>query len=66
MKIFLNGREIEATEACTIEELVEQHQLSPETTLVEQNGVALRRREWAAQKLGENDRIEVLRVAAGG
>jgi thiamine biosynthesis protein ThiS len=33
---------------------------------VEHNGSALRRREWATQKLQENDRVEILRVAAGG
>jgi len=66
MKIFLNGEEVDCTGARTIAELIERHQLSPETTLVEQNGVALRRRDWAAQHLQPNDRLEILRVAAGG
>ncbi len=66
MKIFLNGEEIDCADAETISQLLQQHQLPAETTLVEQNGVALRRRDWPNEKLQPNDRIEILRVAAGG
>ena len=66
MKIFLNGEETDCGDGETIAGLIARHQLSPETTLVEQNGVALRRREWAERKLETHDRIEILRVAAGG
>lgn len=66
MKFFLNGERVECQDVRTIEELVEQHQLPPATTLVEHNGVALHRREWPNEKLQENDRVEILRVAAGG
>jgi thiamine biosynthesis protein ThiS len=66
MKIFLNGQAVDCGDARTVEELVQQHQLSPETTLVEHNGAALRRHDWPAQSLRESDRLEILRVAAGG
>jgi thiamine biosynthesis protein ThiS len=66
MKIFLNGAAIDCGDALTIAQLIERHRLSPETTLVEHNGVALRRREWPNEKLQPNDRVEVLQVAAGG
>jgi thiamine biosynthesis protein ThiS len=66
MKIFLNGESVECSDLQTIEELIERHKLAPETTLVEHNGLALRRRDWPNEKLEENDRIEILRVAAGG
>lgn len=66
MKIFINGEEIDCGDAETISQLLQHHQLLPETTLVEQNGVALRRRDWPNEKLQPNDRIEILRVAAGG
>ncbi len=66
MKIFLNGEGMDCGDAWTIEELIARHRLAPETTLVEHNGVALRRREWPNEKLQENDRVEILRVAAGG
>lgn len=66
MKIFVNGEGADYEKDLTIAELLERHGLSPETTLVELNGVALRRREWRARMLEENDRVEILRVAAGG
>ncbi len=66
MKIFLNGEAVDCSEARTVEELIRQLQLLPETTLVEHNGAALRRHDWPAQLLQESDRIEILRVAAGG
>ena len=66
MKIFLNGENIDCGAACTVAELVKRHRLRPETTLVEINGTALHRRGWREHVLQENDRIEILRVAAGG
>ncbi|MEO7725078.1 MAG: sulfur carrier protein ThiS [Chthoniobacterales bacterium] len=66
MKIWLNGESAECTEASTVQDLITRHGLSPETTLLERNGVALRRTEWPAQPLAEGDRLEILRVAAGG
>ena len=66
MKIFVNGARAECDPGLTVEELVRRYGLSAETTLVEHNGVALRRREWPQRSLGENDRLEILRVAAGG
>ncbi len=67
MTYFLNGERVERhPDARTIEELVERLELAAETTLVEHNGVALRRREWTSRNLQEGDRVEVLRVAAGG
>lgn len=66
MKIFLNGEPAECDEASTVQDLIARHGLLPATTLVERNGAALRRGEWPAEKLQEGDRLEVLRVAAGG
>jgi thiamine biosynthesis protein ThiS len=66
MKILVNGESAETRDVQTVEELVHKYQLQPETTLIEHNGVALRRREWMKRTLNEGDRIEILRVAAGG
>ena len=66
MKVLLNG-ELSDCEGClTVAHLIQRHGLSAETTLVEHNGVALRARDWAEHVLHENDRLEILRVAAGG
>lgn len=66
MNFLLNGARVARDDAQNIAELIERLALAPETTLVEQNGVALRRRAWPNEKLREGDRIEILRVAAGG
>ena len=66
MNFFLNGERVARTDATTIEELVTRLQLTPETTLVEHNGIALRRREWPNEQLADDDRVEILNVAAGG
>jgi thiamine biosynthesis protein ThiS len=66
MKIFLNGQRVDCGDAQTVDELMQCHRLPPATTLVECNGTALHRRDWPARTLQENDRFEILRVAAGG
>jgi sulfur carrier protein len=66
MKISLNGENVDTLEAKTIAELVERYQLAPQSILVEHNGLALHRREWLERSLTEGDRIEFIRVVAGG
>ena len=66
MTISLNGEPADARGASTVEELVKNYELTPETVLIEHNGVALHRREWPERRIAPNDRIELLRVVAGG
>jgi sulfur carrier protein len=63
--VFINGesRQIRA-ESVTV--LVEELGLSPATVLVEHNGDALQRSEWPNRAVKDGDRLEILRVAAGG
>lgn len=66
MRISLNGETVDAREVKTIAELVDRYQLPPQSILVEQNGLALHRHEWSERLLAEGDRIEFIRVVAGG
>ena len=66
MKISLNGEHVDAREAKTIADLVNRYQLSPQSILVEHNGLAVHRHEWEERPLSEGDRIEFIRVVAGG
>ena len=66
MKLHLNGEEKEITGASSVAELVAALGLPAETALVEHNGVALHRSEWAGRTLSEGDQLEILRIAAGG
>ena len=66
MTVSLNGENADARGATTVAELVERFQLPPQSILIEHNGLALHRREWTHRGLAEGDRIEFIRVVAGG
>lgn len=66
MKISLNGDSVDTREAKTIWELIDRYQLPSQSILVEHNGLAVHRHEWAKRALAEGDRIEFIRVVAGG
>ena len=66
MTISLNGENVDAREVKTIAELIDRYQLPPQSILVEHNGLAVHRHEWAERPLSEGDRIELIRVVAGG
>lgn len=66
MTISLNGERVDARDAETIAQLIERYQVPPQTVLVEHNGIALHRHEWPERSLAEGDRIEFVRVVAGG
>jgi sulfur carrier protein len=66
MTISLNGEQAETRGANTIEELVLRFDLPAQAVLIEHNGLALHRHEWPNKSLAEGDRIEFIRVVAGG
>ena len=66
MRILLNGESVEVRDAENISQLIEQYRLLPQSVLIEHNGLALHRREWPQRFLSEGDRVELIRVVAGG
>ncbi len=64
--VLLNGETVDTREAKTIAELIQRFQLPPQSVLVEYNGVALHRHEWPERLLAEGDKVEFVRVVAGG
>ena len=66
MSISLNGQQTDTRGARTVAELVDRYNLTPAAILVEYNGVALHRRDWPQHNLTEGDRLEIVRVVAGG
>lgn len=66
MTLTVNGETREIARATNIAELVEELGLPAPATLVEHNGLALRRTEWLAHRLAQGDRIELIRIVAGG
>ena len=65
MTVWLNGEVADTRGAQTIAELAERYGLHPNSILIEHNGVALHKREWT-RELQEADRVEFVRVVAGG
>ena len=64
-KITVNGHPRE-TNAADIAALIAELGFANGTVLVEHNGTALRPAEWPEHLLTAGDRIELLRLAAGG
>lgn len=64
-RVFVNG-EARLTAAATVADLITELHVAAPAILVELNGEALFRRDWSSAKLAPDDRIEILRVAAGG
>jgi thiamine biosynthesis protein ThiS len=66
MKVWINGEPAEINGVMNVAELVAHYGLQPNTVLIEHNATALHQREWGQRLLAEGDRIEFVRVAAGG
>jgi sulfur carrier protein len=66
MIITLNGESRSVAAATTIGALVRELNLVPATVLIEHNGLALHREEWNSRSVQEGDKIEFIRVVAGG
>jgi thiamine biosynthesis protein ThiS len=66
MQLEINGEKQTVSGVKTIAHLVAFLELPAPMILIEHNGTALHRSEWPGQMVAEEDRIEILRVAAGG
>lgn len=64
--IFANGRAKQLDGATTLGELATSFKLPHQMVLVELNGQALLRDEWPDKVLAHGDRVEFIRVVAGG
>ena len=65
MMLYLNGKE-RGADATNVEALVAELGLPLSAALVEHNGTALLRSEWPRTKLQDGDRLEIIRMVAGG
>jgi sulfur carrier protein len=63
--LTINGAEC-GLNAVTVAGMVDEMELPGPLVLVEHNGQALRKSEWQDTPLRDGDRIEIMRIAAGG
>ena len=66
MKVWINGEPAEMNDVTNVADLAVHYGLRPNTVLIEHNATALHQREWMERFLTEGDRIEIVRVVAGG
>jgi len=64
--IFLNGSARQIDADVTIPELIQSHRLPENLVLVEHNGSALHREQWNQVPVEHGDRIELMKMVAGG
>lgn len=64
--VFVNGKARQVEAEKTVAEMVRDLKLTPAAVLVERNGCALHRQEWVKEKVEHGDRLEFVRVVAGG
>ena len=66
MWLLLNGERREVVAGVSLAQLIETLNLAPERIAIELNQSVVRRAEWAATELKENDRLEVVHFVGGG
>jgi sulfur carrier protein len=66
MRVLLNGESKEVPEGINLEELLTLFSLPRERVAVEQNREVVRRANWSATKVHDEDRIEVIHFVGGG
>ena len=64
--ITANGKETHVTIPCTVEGFLQQLELPPRSVVVELNGEALPPSSFTEQQLQAGDRLEIVRIVAGG
>ncbi|MEP6698838.1 MAG: sulfur carrier protein ThiS [Verrucomicrobiota bacterium] len=66
MKVWINGEATDIVGLTSVAELAIHYDLKPNAVMIEHNATALHQREWSQRPLAEGDRIEFVRVVAGG
>ncbi len=64
--VTANGSPVEAALPCTIEEFLLAQKLLPKSVVVEHNGEAVAPSEFASRTLAAGDKLEIVKIVAGG
>ncbi len=64
--LIANGKEVPASLPCSIEEFLVVQQLLPRSVVVELNGEAVTPSEFSQRQLHSGDRLEIVKIVAGG
>jgi thiamine biosynthesis protein ThiS len=64
--IIANGKPIAAKFPCSIEEFLLAQNLLPRSIVVEHNGNAVAPSEFSKRQLNAGDKLEIVKIVAGG
>jgi thiamine biosynthesis protein ThiS len=64
--IIANGQAVEAQLPCSIEAFLVSQKLLPRSVVVEHNGEAVAPSEFSERTLNAGDRVEIVKIVAGG
>ena len=64
--VMANGKQVEANLPSTIESFLLAQKLLPRSVVVEHNGEAVAPSEFSRRELKPGDRLEIVRIVAGG
>ena len=64
--IIANGQPTAATFPCTVEQFLVAQGLLPRSVVVEHNGEAVAPSEFPKRQLNAGDRLEIVKIVAGG
>jgi thiamine biosynthesis protein ThiS len=64
--VTANGKAIESKLPCSIEEFLLAQKLLPRSVVVEHNGDAVAPSEFSRRQLNAGDKLEVVKIVAGG
>lgn len=64
--VIANGQSVSAPLPCTLEQFLVGRQLLPRSVVVEHNGEAVAPSEFATRLLRAGDRLEIVKIVAGG
>ena len=65
-EVVANGKRVAAAVPCTVEEFLLHEGLLPRSVVVEHNGEAIAPSQFGSRILKAGDRLEIVKVVAGG
>ncbi len=65
-QVIANGEKTEANTPCTIAAFLESQGFLPKSVVVEHNLEAVAPSEFASRELKDGDRLEIVKIVAGG
>ncbi len=64
--VVANGQPIQSQLPCSIEQFLVTQKLPPRSVVVEHNGEAVSPSEFSRRQLQTGDRLEIVKIVAGG